>query len=125
MVDLTSRKQRQSKWDARSPEAEKYRKLYKTARWRRVRAIQLSEQPLCENCKRHGRVTPATVCDHIDPKTKLNPATFFTGPFQSLCDDPRWRCHSSVKQSQEKLGSVKGVATDGRPLDASHPWNRA
>ncbi|WP_051960480.1 hypothetical protein [Devosia riboflavina] len=125
MTKLTILKPRQSKWDARSPEAEQYRKLYKTARWRRVRALQLSEQPLCENCQRHGRVTAATVCDHVDPKTKLNPATFFTGPFQSLCDDPRWRCHSSVKQSIEKSGFVKGVAADGRPLDASHPWNRA
>lgn len=124
MPKLTTTKPWQSKWDARSPEAEQYRKLYKTARWRRVRAQQLSEHPLCENCKQHDRVTVATVCDHVDPTTKLNPATFFTGPFQSLCDDPRWRCHSSAKQSLEKLGYVKGTTTKGRPLDASHPWNR-
>lgn len=113
-----------SKWDARSPEAEKYRKLYWTGRWKRVRDAQLSKQPLCENCQRHGRVTAATVCDHIDPRSKLDPTTFFTGPFQSLCDDPRWRCHSSAKQSEERLGYVKGSTANGRPIAADHPWNR-
>jgi len=124
MPEPTTLKPRKSKWDARSPEAEKYRKLYKTARWRHVREAQLNRQPLCENCLRHGRVTAATVCDHVDPKTKLDPATFFSGPFQSLCDDRPWRCHSSVKQSEEKLGFVKGTNAEGRPLDANHPWNR-
>lgn len=124
MPKLTTLKPRQSKWDARSPEAEQYRKLYKTARWRRLRLAQLQLQPLCENCQRHGRVTAATVCDHVDPKTKLDPVTFFEGPFQSLCDSPQWRCHSSVKQSEERLGFVKGTNEQGRPLDANHPWNR-
>lgn len=124
MAKLTALKPWKSKWDARSPEANKYRKLYKTAGWRRVRLDQLTKQPLCENCQRHGRVTVATVCDHVDPKTKLDSATFFVGPFQSLCDDSRYRCHSSIKQSEERLGFVKGTTTEGRPLDANHPWNR-
>jgi hypothetical protein len=36
---------------------------------------------------KHGRITAATVCDHVDPDTKLNVETFFDGPFQSLCDE--------------------------------------
>lgn len=110
--------------DLRSEEALRYRKLYGTARWKRTRKAQLDKQPLCEHCLTAGRYTPATVCDHVDPKTKLDPETFFEGPFQSLCDDPRWRCHSSVKQSEEVRGYVKGTDRDGRPKDALHPWNR-
>ncbi|KKB86457.1 hypothetical protein VW29_02550 [Devosia limi DSM 17137] len=108
----------------RSPQAEAYRKHYWTNRWKRARAEQLFKQPLCENCLRYGRVTVATVCDHVDPKTKLDPNTFFAGPFQSLCDADPWRCHSKVKQSEERLGYVKGSTEDGRPVAADHPWNR-
>ena len=114
-----------SKWpDSRSPEAQAYRRLYGLARWKRARKAQLDKQPLCENCLKHGRYTVATVCDHVDPKSKLDPLTFFGGPFQSLCDDPQYRCHSSIKQSEELHGFVKGSDARGRPMDANHPWNR-
>jgi 5-methylcytosine-specific restriction protein A len=75
-------------------------------------------------CKAAGRITPATVCDHVDPKMKATPEGFFAGPFQSLCDAPPWRCHSSRKQSAERLGYEKGVDASGRPIDPGHPWNR-
>lgn len=114
-----------SKWPgSRSPEAQGYRRLYGLARWKRTRKAQLDKQPLCENCLKQGRLTPATVCDHVDPKSKLDPETFFAGPFQSLCDDPRYLCHSSIKQSEELHGFVKGSDAHGRPMDANHPWNR-
>lgn len=104
--------------DNRSPEAEAYRRLYKTSRWQKLRARQLASHPLCAMCQGQGRVTPATVCDHIDPKIKRDPARFFDGPFQSLCDDPRYRCHSSGKQRIEK-GSLPRVTIgrDGWPID--------
>ena len=119
MPKFTTISPRLSKWDARSPEAEEYRKLYWTPRWRGkhgVRARQLAKQPLCENCLKHGRYTPATVCDHVDPSKKLDPETFFDGPFQSLCDAEPWRCHSSVKQ-REELGVVPKpvIGLDGWP----------
>ena len=114
-----------TKWaDSRSDEAKAYRKLYWTNRWKAVRRQQLQAQPLCQNCLKHGRITPATVCDHIDPASKLDASTFFVGPFQSLCDAEPYRCHSSAKQSEERLGYVKGATPDGRPTDANHPWNR-
>lgn len=75
-------------------------------------------------CLTAGRTTPATVCDHIDPATKQNPETFYLGPFQSLCDDPRYRCHSSRKQKQEAKGYDTGCDVTGRPTDPNHPWNR-
>ena len=114
-----------ARFDRRSPEAIAYRRLYKTAQWQRVRLAQLADEPLCRMCKAQGRITLATVCDHIDPKTKETPEGFYAGPFQSLCDDPRYRCHSSRKQQQETKGYSGELGSDGLPVDPSHPFNRA
>lgn len=113
--------------DQRSPEAQRYRRLYNTARWRGpngARARQLARQPLCEMCLKTGRLTPATVCDHVDPKSKATDEGFFRGPFQSLCDQDPWRCHSSLKQQEEAHGYALDVGVDGLPTDPNHPWNR-
>lgn len=106
---------------ARSDQAKAYRRLYKTARWRRTREAQLAKQPLCQTCRTEGRVTAATVCDHIDPNKKLDSATFYDGPFQSLCDQEPWRCHSSRKQSDERREQagrlpIQTVGSDGWPV---------
>lgn len=113
--------------DDRSPEAQAYRRLYNTTRWKGkhgVRAQQLRKQPLCEMCLKANRFTVATVCDHVDPETKASPATFYDGPFQSLCDAHPWRCHSSRKQRIEARGYDAGCDVKGRPVDRLHPWNR-
>lgn len=108
--------------DDRSEEAKVYRRRYKTARWRSIRASQLSHHPLCALCLKAGRVTPATVCDHIDPH-RGDEDNFWSGPFQSLCDQAPWRCHSSKKQQQEAIGYSTEVGADGLPTDPAHPWN--
>lgn len=110
--------------DDRSAEAEGYRVLYRDKRWRGphgVRAQQLAKQPLCEMCLKQGRVTAATVCDHVDPNSKKTEEGFFAGPFQSLCDDPRYRCHSSQKQAEERRAAsgrqpIQPCGADGWPL---------
>ena len=37
------------------------------ARWRRARIDFLQKHPLCAECQREGKLTPATVVDHIIP----------------------------------------------------------
>lgn len=74
--------------------------LYQTPVWRRIRSIQLRKQPLCVMCEEQRKLTPATVCDHIDP---LWPATLeglTRGPFQSLCRE----CHK--EKSFEDMGKM-------------------
>ena len=119
---------RPSRADHRSPEAQRYRKFYNDRRWKHpkhgVRARQLAAHPLCAMCEEAGRITAATICDHIDPETKNSEVTFFSGPFQSLCDEEPWRCHSSLKQQIEKRGHLNEVGADGQPTDPNHPWNR-
>lgn len=112
--------------DRRSPEAQAYRALYKDQRWRHptrgIRARQLAAEPLCAMCKAEGRITAATVCDHVEPH-RGDPAKFFAGPFQSLCDEPPWRCHSRRKQQAERLGYYPDIGEDGWPVDPQHPAN--
>ena len=37
------------------------------ARWREARKLFLHRNPLCQRCLKYGKVTPATVVDHIVP----------------------------------------------------------
>lgn len=104
--------------DRRSAEAAAYRRLYRTRRWLQERDRQLTEHPLCAMCL--PRVTAATVCDHVDPRDKDDPETFFTGAKQSLCKTH----HDSTKQREERRGHVIGCDDAGMPLDPNHHWNR-
>ena len=104
--------------DRRSTQALAYRHLYRTARWKAERAKQLADHPLCAMCL--PRVTAATICDHVDPKDKLDPERFFTGRKQSLCKEH----HDSTKQREEKRGHVIGSDESGAPLNPRHPWNK-
>ncbi len=93
-------RQRRRQTDARRDRQE-HRQWYKTARWQRIAKHQLKNEPLCANCLKHGRITAATVCDHVEPH-RGDPDKFWNGPFQSLCDAAPWRCHSRVKQIEER-----------------------
>lgn len=95
----------------RSREGQSWQHLYKTARWLKLRLIHLSAEPLCRMCRDEGRITPATVCDHIHPH-KGDPALFYGGPFQSLCKP----CHDRHKQAEERTGKAKPIiGLDGWP----------
>lgn len=104
-----------AKPDLRSAEAQRYRKLYKTARWQRTRgATLLRDNYLCQWCKKRGHITIATVCHHEDKDSKADPATFFEGPFVSLCAP----CHDGDAQSLERDGKVKPIiGVDGWPIE--------
>ena len=92
--------------------------LYETASWIKRRKHQLLIEPLCRYCKDMGRVTAATVADHVVPH-RGNPEAFFTGELQSLCAT----CHSGPKQREEVTGRKSGADISGVPLDPDHPWN--
>jgi 5-methylcytosine-specific restriction protein A len=70
---------------------------YQSGLWKAIRSTQLKSIPYCEECKRNGIMTKATVCDHIKPvKDAPHLATDPTN-LQSLCK----RCHDS-KSSKER-----------------------
>lgn len=60
-----------------------------TSKWRRLSKAYLMTNPLCVECKSNGKLTPATVVDHISPH-RGNPQLMWSeSNWQSLCK----RCH--------------------------------
>lgn len=88
-------------------------KLYTQRRWRKLRARQLAREPLCRMCLVDGRVTAATICDHVEPH-RGDMMKFWAGPFQSLCAEH----HNRVKQSMEKGGNKRTL----RPVIGLDGW---
>ena len=84
-----------------------YSKLYKTARWQRLRKRVLSAQPLCVECGRYGILTPATVVDHITPH-KGNQRLFWDEDnLQALCKS----CHDRKTAREGRWGDKNKVYT--------------
>ncbi len=59
------------------------------ARWRRARKAFLERHPLCAECQREGKLTPATVVDHIVPHRGDQRLFWDKTNWQPLCKD----CH--------------------------------
>lgn len=96
-----------------------YSSLYSTKAWARIRKIQLLQHPTCRMCEQEGRITAATIVDHITPH-RGDLRLFYEGPFQSLCK----LHHDGAKQSEETNGRVRGGDAEGTPYDRDHHWNR-
>ena len=60
-------------------------KFYQSPQWRRLRALQLEQEPLCEDC----RIRAATLADHIKPINQGGEALNIDN-LQSLCH----QCHN-------------------------------
>lgn len=87
--------------------------------WRKRRRLWLLQHPLCRFCEERGRVTQATVVDHIIPH-RGDPELFRDETnWQSLCKT----CHDSAKQAEERNGYNSATGLDGWPLDIHHPVN--
>jgi len=56
------------------------------------------EEPLCRHCLREGRVTAATLVDHIVPLSQAPDLRLLRSNLQSLCA----RCHAFKTQSDLK-----------------------
>ncbi len=91
-----STEQRKRDHDTRRRTGRPWRRWYGTAIWRAIREAQLAAEPLCRMCAEAGKLTPATVCDHVEPH-RGDWHRFVHGPFQSLCDS----CHNKHKQRIE------------------------
>lgn len=72
-------------------------------------------------CRSAGRLTAASVVDHIRPHRGDAELFFDPENWQSLCKP----CHDGTKQSGEKSGGpMRGCDSNGLPLDPAHPWRR-
>ena len=55
------------------------------AKWKAARLRYLRQHPLCVKCQREGRLTPATVVDHIVPHRGDEKLFWDEGNWQALC----------------------------------------
>lgn len=89
-----------------------------TWRWRAARADYLALHPLCRYCEQLGRLTPASVVDHIIPHRGNAELFWDVANWQPLCK----RCHDSIKAKEER-GGATGCDAAGLPLAATHHWS--
>lgn len=103
-----------AKYDSRSAEAKEYRRLYKTARWSRLREYQLAQEPLCQRCKRFDIVTEAEVVHHGQGGHKGD-ATRFWDPdiLESMCK----QCHDVDGRAEDQGKTSPRVGPDGYYVD--------
>ena len=62
-----------------------------TTAWDKARAAFLRQHPICEECARQGRLTPATVVDHIVPHRGNRQRFWDRDNWQALCS----ACHAA------------------------------
>lgn len=66
-------------------------------KWQKARERYLQQHPLCVYCEREGRVTAASVVDHIEPHRGDMKLFWSPSNWQSLCATH----HSRDKQREE------------------------
>lgn len=98
--------------NARSEEAKRYRKLYRSAGWRRLRDSVLSDDPLCAYCREQEIVEEAKVVDHIRPHKGDLDLFWDRDNLQPLCET----CHSGRKQREELGQTHIAFGPDGWPM---------
>ena len=75
------------------------RKMGYDKNWEKRRANFLLNNPLCVECLKNGKYTPANVADHIIPHKGDKRLFYDDNNLQSLCDS----CHGA-KSAREKGG---------------------
>lgn len=58
--------------------------------WKRIRDRYIAEHPLCEQCEKNGRITPAQEVHHIQPLSRGGTNEY--GNLMALCTS----CHSEI-----------------------------
>jgi 5-methylcytosine-specific restriction enzyme A len=80
----------------------KFNSMYNQQGWKRLRAAQLSKQPLCAGCLSRGHIRGADTVDHVFSWSHIGKQAFFDNLFQSLCPD----CHAE-KTQLERTGKYR------------------
>jgi len=75
-------------------------RLRKTQRWRKLRKMKLSRNPLCEECRRHGVREPAMQVHHIKPIVLRPELAFEIDNLAALCTT----CHARESARERKGG---------------------
>jgi len=84
--------------------------FHRTARWRRLRKLQLTQEPLCKLCLERGIVRAATVADDIEPH-KGSWTKFVSVSSRAFA------MSATIQQSSRLRGYHRAIGPDGLPTD--------
>ena len=79
----------------------KYARFYASNQWKKLRRSKLSDQPLCEECLRNGKVTSATIVHHKTEVKENWSKRLDYDTLESICQS----CHN---KEHKKRTAVKG-----------------
>lgn len=88
---------------------EERRKIYKSTRWRKLRALKIAEQPLCEMCLAEGKTTIAEDVHHIqsfmstDDKVLRIALAYDYENLMSIC-----KTHHQMIHNKSNRNDIKG-----------------
>lgn len=85
------------------------RRLYANPRWKASRKTFLQRFPLCVQCDKAGRITPAQAVDHIKPHRGDERLFWDSSNWQALC----YRCHNRKTASETR--AVPSIPRVARP----------
>ena len=74
------------------------RAFYSGKRWRRVRALKLSRDPLCESCRAEGRVVAANTVHHRLERLDRPDLAYSLPKLASSCAACHTRYHNRMRQ---------------------------
>ena len=74
-----------------------------TSRWRKARSVFLKTHPLCESCKKNGRLVKAAVVDHIIPHRGDQDLFWDRSNWQALCKS----CHDRKTMTEDRYQEFK------------------
>ena len=99
LSDLKGRRTRDRDYARRrrlDPDQARADKLRTSGRWRKVRALKLAQDPLCEDCREHGVVRVAAQVHHLEPVITRPDLAFVLENLRSLCVP----CHARREASE-------------------------
>lgn len=95
------KKTKENKRNENTPMRELRKKAYNTTAWRNLREAYMKQNPLCEECLKKGKVTPASSVHHIKSPFKggeLNKVLFLDyNNLQSICHE----CHAEIHNKEQ------------------------
>lgn len=98
---------------------------YSTAAWQRLRQRKIAEFPLCEPCRRRGKLEIASCVDHVIAISAGGHPFPGLDELMSMCQS----CHSvktNARDNPRVSGARRGIAfkgcdVNGLPVDPDHP----
>jgi 5-methylcytosine-specific restriction protein A len=83
----------------------KFQEIYQDKRWKKLRAVKMRANPLCERCEIKNKVVPAVEVHHKIPfdwgrtSAEVDDLAFDYDNLQSVCDP----CHDDAHEEMKKM----------------------